>query len=33
MTMYPEVIMRAGLSGETYFDSSTIIVGLILLGK
>ncbi|HMC03441.1 MAG TPA: heavy metal translocating P-type ATPase, partial [Cellulomonadaceae bacterium] len=33
VTMYPEVIMRAGLSGETYFDSSTIIVGLILLGK
>ena len=33
VTMYPEVVMRAGLSGETYFDSSTIIVGLILLGK
>jgi len=33
VTMYPEVIMRAGLSGETYFDSSTIIIGLILLGK
>jgi Cu+-exporting ATPase len=33
VTMYPEVVMRAGLSGETYFDSSTIIIGLILLGK
>jgi Cu+-exporting ATPase len=33
VTMYPEVAMRAGLSGETYFDSSTIIIGLILLGK
>ena len=28
VTMYPEVVMRAGLSGETYFDSSTIIIGL-----
>jgi Cu+-exporting ATPase len=33
VTMYPEVVMRAGLSGETYFDSSAIIIGLILLGK
>ena len=33
VTMYPEIIMRAGLSGETYFDSSAIIIGLILLGK
>jgi len=33
VTMYPEAIMRAGLPGETYFDSSTIIIGLILLGK
>ena len=33
VTMYPEVIMRAGLPAETYFDSSTIIIGLILLGK
>ncbi len=33
VTMYPEVIMRAGLPTETYFDSSTIIIGLILLGK
>ena len=33
VTMYPEVVMRAGLSGDTYFDSSAIIIGLILLGK
>ena len=33
VTMYPAVIMRAGLPAETYFDSSTIIIGLILLGK
>ncbi len=33
VTLYPEVIMRAGLPAETYFDSSTIIIGLILLGK
>ena len=25
--------MRAGLSGEAYFDSSTIIIGLVLLGR
>jgi len=33
VTMYPEVIHAAGLRAETYFDSSTIIIGLILLGK
>jgi Cu+-exporting ATPase len=33
VTMYPEVALRAGLSGETYFDSSAIIIGLILLGR
>ncbi len=33
ITMYPEVAMRAGLPGETYFDSSAIIIGLILMGK
>ena len=33
VTLYPEVIMQAGLPAETYFDSSTIIIGLILLGK
>jgi Cu+-exporting ATPase len=33
VTMYPEVVMRAGIRPDTYFDSSTIIVGLILLGR
>jgi Cu+-exporting ATPase len=33
VTMYPEIIMRAGLPAESYFDSSTIIIGLILLGR
>ena len=33
VTMYPEVIHLAGLHPETYFDSSTIIIGLILLGR
>ncbi len=33
VTMYPDVVMRAGIQPNTYFDSSTIIVGLILLGR
>ena len=33
VTMYPEVVHEAGLHPETYFDSSTIIIGLILLGR
>ncbi len=33
VTMFPEVVHQAGLHPETYFDSSTIIVGLILLGR
>jgi Cu+-exporting ATPase len=33
VTLWPDVIRRAGLPGETYFDSATIIIGLILLGK
>ncbi len=33
VTMYPQVIHQAGLHPETYFDSSTIIIGLILLGR
>jgi P-type Cu+ transporter len=33
VTMYPEVIHEAGLHPETYFDSSTIIIGLILFGR
>jgi Cu+-exporting ATPase len=33
VTMWPEIVHQAGLHPETYFDSATIIVGLILLGK
>jgi Cu+-exporting ATPase len=33
VTMYPEVVHEAGLHPETYFDSSAIIIGLILLGR
>jgi P-type Cu+ transporter len=33
VTMWPEVVHAAGLRPETYFDSATIIIGLILLGK
>ena len=33
VTMYPDVMQAAGIRAETYFDSSTIIVGLILLGR
>ncbi len=33
VTMYPDVVLRAGIRPDTYFDSSTIIVGLILLGR
>jgi Cu+-exporting ATPase len=33
VTMWPEVIHAAGLHPETYFDSSAIIIGLVLLGR
>ena len=33
VTMYPDVVLHAGIRPNTYFDSSTIIVGLILLGR
>ena len=33
VTMYPAFIHEAGLHPETYFDSSTIIIGLILMGR
>jgi len=33
VTMWPEAVHAAGLHPETYFDSATIILGLILLGK
>jgi P-type Cu+ transporter len=33
VTLFPEVVHQAGLHPETYFDSSTIILGLVLLGR
>ena len=33
VTMWPEIVHEAGIHPETYFDSATIILGLILLGK
>ena len=33
VTLFPDVIHEAGLHPETYFDSSTIIIGLVLLGR
>ncbi|MFL5751623.1 MAG: heavy metal translocating P-type ATPase, partial [Chloroflexota bacterium] len=33
VTLFPEVIHEAGLHPETYFDSSTVILGLVLLGR
>ncbi len=33
VTMWPDVVHAAGLRPETYFDSATIIIGLILMGK
>jgi P-type Cu+ transporter len=33
VTMWPEKVHEAGLHPETYFDSATIIIGLILLGR
>ncbi len=33
VTLFPSVIRDAGLQPETYFDSSTVIIGLVLLGR
>jgi Cu+-exporting ATPase len=33
VTLVPELVMGAGLSGETYFDSAAVIIGLVLLGR
>jgi Cu+-exporting ATPase len=33
VTLFPSVIHEAGLHPETYFDASTIIIGLVLLGR
>jgi Cu+-exporting ATPase len=33
VTLFPQVVQQAGLHPQTYFDSSTIIIGLVLLGR
>ena len=33
VTLVPDVVIAAGLEPVTYFDSSTIIIGLVLLGR
>ena len=33
VTLWPEVVEAAGLEPVTYFDTSTIIIGLVLLGR
>ena len=33
VTLWPEVVTTAGIEPVTYFDSSTIIIGLVLLGR
>ncbi|HUH16758.1 MAG TPA: heavy metal translocating P-type ATPase, partial [Methylomirabilota bacterium] len=33
ITVMPELVMGAGISHETYFDSAAVIIGLILFGR
>src|SRR5690606_33488786 len=33
VTLFPEWVEDAGLAAAVYYDSATIIIGLILLGK
>jgi P-type Cu+ transporter len=33
VTLAPSVVIAAGIEPETYFDASTIIIGLVLLGR
>jgi Cu+-exporting ATPase len=33
VTLFPTVVHEAGLHPETYFDASTIIIGLVLVGR
>jgi Cu+-exporting ATPase len=33
VTVWPQVVVAAGVEPVTYFDSSTIIIGLVLLGR
>ncbi|HEY3524119.1 MAG TPA: heavy metal translocating P-type ATPase [Candidatus Limnocylindrales bacterium] len=33
VTLWPELVMRAGIEPATYFDTSSLIVGLVLTGR
>ena len=33
VTLWPDLVVSAGVEPVTYFDSSTIIIGLVLLGR
>jgi magnesium-transporting ATPase (P-type) len=33
IALFPSLVEEAGLHAETYFDSATIIIGLVLLGR
>ncbi len=33
ITLFPDVVRTAGLSAEAYYDTSTAIIGLILMGR
>jgi len=33
VTLLPELVMDAGLSLETYYDSAAVIIGLVLIGR
>jgi len=33
VTLWPAVVARAGIQPEAYFDTATIIIGLVLLGR
>ncbi|HEX6868979.1 MAG TPA: heavy metal translocating P-type ATPase, partial [Candidatus Limnocylindrales bacterium] len=33
VALWPQVVMDAGIEPVTYFDSSTIVIGLVLLGR
>src|SRR4029078_1509172 len=33
VTLWPALVMDAGIEPVTYFDSSTLIIGLVLLGR
>ncbi len=33
VTFFPDIIHDAGLHPQTYFDSSTVVIGLVLLGR